>query len=97
VKGDFGIAVWSAIALFVSVLHDAERGKIHIYDDVEYLITFSQNQIPTGCKSFRGAVKGCCSVQQIYHTTIDKKRRDLTVREEEQVKICQSLHLYPPQ
>ena len=46
-KGNFGIAIWSAIALFVSVLHGAERGKIQIYDDVEYLIT-----TPSGCPSW---------------------------------------------
>ena len=31
-----------------------------------------------------------------YHKTIDKKNADLTVRESEQVKACQSLDLYPP-
>jgi hypothetical protein len=32
----------------------------------------------------------------IYHKTIDKRASDLTVRESEQVKACQSLDLYPP-
>jgi hypothetical protein len=32
----------------------------------------------------------------IYRSTIDKKVRDLTVREEEQVRSCQALRLYPP-
>lgn len=32
----------------------------------------------------------------IYQNTIDKKVRDLTVREEEQVRECQVLGLYPP-
>ena len=32
----------------------------------------------------------------IYQNTIDKKVRDLTVREEEQVRACQVLGLYPP-
>jgi hypothetical protein len=32
----------------------------------------------------------------IYQNTIDKKVRDLTVREEEQVRACQTLGLYPP-
>jgi hypothetical protein len=31
-----------------------------------------------------------------YHQTIEKKNADLTVRETEQVKACQSLELYPP-
>jgi len=32
----------------------------------------------------------------IYESTIDKKVRDLTVREEQQVKACQAFALYPP-
>jgi hypothetical protein len=32
----------------------------------------------------------------IYENTIDKKVKDLTVREEEQVRACQALGLYPP-
>ena len=32
----------------------------------------------------------------IYGATVDKKMSDLTVRETEQVKACQSLDLYPP-
>jgi hypothetical protein len=36
-----------------------------------------------------------CTV--IYQNTIDKKVKDLTVREEEQVRACQALGLYPPQ
>jgi len=35
-----------------------------------------------------------CTV--IYQTTIDKKVKDLTVREEQQVRACQVLGLYPP-
>jgi Zn ribbon nucleic-acid-binding protein len=38
-------------------------------------------------------VDSCIST---YHQTIDKKNADLTVRESEQVKACQSLDLYPP-
>jgi hypothetical protein len=38
-------------------------------------------------------VDSCIST---YHQTIDKKNADLTVRESEQVKKCQSLDLYPP-
>lgn len=229
-EGNFRIAIWSAIALLVSVLHGAEHGKIQIYDDVEYVIT-----TPSGCTSWmlaRTAVDAsqfhgfrddcnttafstgvsqsrlftyagklsihkminttdCCievevdhssgwvardlldvapegravydahvaeerakaqeearkeakkeaeeagrrkklaaerkkneaeeaarlakikserdaraleelskvvaACSKIYHSTIDKKRGDLTVREEEQVKVCQSLNLYPPQ
>jgi hypothetical protein len=32
----------------------------------------------------------------IYHKTIDKKASDVTIRESELVKECQSLDLYPP-
>jgi hypothetical protein len=32
----------------------------------------------------------------IYQNTVDKKVRDLTVREEQQVRACQTLGLYPP-
>lgn len=35
-----------------------------------------------------------CTV--IYQSTIDKKVKDLTVREEEQVRACQVLGMYPP-
>jgi hypothetical protein len=34
---------------------------------------------------------------QLYSQTIDKKTSDLTVRETELVKACQSISLYPPQ
>ena len=32
----------------------------------------------------------------VYQATIDKKVKDLTVREEQQVRACQVLNLYPP-
>jgi hypothetical protein len=32
----------------------------------------------------------------IYQTTADKKIRDLTVKEEQQVRACQALGLFPP-
>ncbi|HEY4359375.1 MAG TPA: hypothetical protein VGN17_00300 [Bryobacteraceae bacterium] len=38
--------------------------------------------------------RAACGV--IYQNTIDKKIRDLTVREEQQVRACQTLNLYPP-
>ena len=37
------------------------------------------------------------SCSEVYKNTIDKKVRDLTVREEQQVRACQALGLYPPQ
>lgn len=38
--------------------------------------------------------RAACGV--IYQNTIDKKVKDLTVREEQQVRACQALGLYPP-
>jgi hypothetical protein len=40
-------------------------------------------------------VRAACT--EIYKNTIDKKVKDLTVREEQQVRACQGLSLYPPQ
>ena len=43
----------------------------------------------------RRKVRAACST--IYQNTADKKIKDLTVREEQQVRACQGLGLYPPQ
>jgi hypothetical protein len=43
----------------------------------------------------RRKLRVACAV--IYQNTIDKKIRDLTVREDQQVRACQRLGLYPPQ
>lgn len=40
-------------------------------------------------------VRTACTT--IYQATADKKIKDLTVREEQQVRACQALGLYPPQ
>jgi hypothetical protein len=40
-------------------------------------------------------IRAACSA--IYQNTADKKTRDLTVKEEQQVRNCQALGLYPPQ
>lgn len=40
-------------------------------------------------------IRAACSA--IYKNTADKKIRDLTVKEEQQVRNCQTLGLYPPQ
>jgi hypothetical protein len=42
----------------------------------------------------RRVLRANCTV--IYQSTIDKKVKDLTVREEQQVRACQVLGLYPP-
>jgi hypothetical protein len=42
----------------------------------------------------RRRVRAACAA--IYQATIDKKVKDLTVREEQQVRECQMLNLYPP-
>jgi hypothetical protein len=44
-------------------------------------------------EELRKARVACASV---YQATIDKKVKDLTVREEKQVQACQVLNLYPP-
>ncbi len=46
--------------------------------------------------SLRDQLKFVDSCSATYRKTIDKKNADLTVRESEQVKTCQSLGLYPP-
>ena len=43
----------------------------------------------------RRKVRAACTI--IYQDTADKKLKDLTVREEQQVRACQALGLYPPQ
>ena len=43
----------------------------------------------------RRKIRAACSV--VYQNTADKKVGDLTVREEQQVRTCQALGLYPPQ
>jgi hypothetical protein len=43
----------------------------------------------------RRKLRAACSV--LYQNTADKKIADLTVREEQQVRACQALGLYPPQ
>lgn len=43
----------------------------------------------------RRKIRAACTV--IYKNTIDKKVKDLTVREEQQVQACQALGLYPAQ
>src|ERR1017187_6541833 len=43
----------------------------------------------------RRKIRAACTV--IYKDTIDKKVKDLTVREEQQVQACQALGLYPAQ
>lgn len=43
----------------------------------------------------RRKIRSACAA--IYQNTIDKKLNDLTVREEQQVRACQAVGLYPPQ
>jgi hypothetical protein len=42
----------------------------------------------------RAKLKATCRL--VYQSTIDKKQGDLTVREAEQIRACQSLNFYPP-
>lgn len=43
----------------------------------------------------RRKIRATCAA--IYKDTVDKKIKDLTVGEEQQVRVCQALGLYPPQ
>jgi hypothetical protein len=43
----------------------------------------------------RRKIRVACST--IYRNTADKKLKDLTMKDEQQVRACQALGLYPPQ
>jgi hypothetical protein len=61
---------------------DAQRLKVKTEEDAE-------------AAEKRRRVRAACT--EIYKNTIDKKVKDLTVREEQQVRACQVLGMYPPQ
>jgi hypothetical protein len=42
----------------------------------------------------RNKIRAACNA--IYQKTADTKLKDLTVKEEQQVRTCQALNLYPP-
>lgn len=55
-----------------------------------------RRQAETDARSAQEGRKLRVACESVYRATIDKKVRDLTVREEQQVRGCQALHLYPP-
>jgi hypothetical protein len=71
----------------------AEDKKKQAEDDARYAKVKAAADAKTAEE--RAKVRAACA--GIYQSTIDKKVRDLTVREEQQVRTCQALGLYPPQ
>ena len=61
---------------------DAQRAKMRAEEDAK-------------ATEERRKIRATCTI--IYQNTIDKKVRDLTVREDQQVRACQELGFYPPQ
>jgi hypothetical protein len=53
-----------------------------------------QKQLGAEAAQERARLRAACAV--IYKNTADKKMGDLTVKEDQQVKACQALGLYPP-
>jgi hypothetical protein len=61
--------------------------------EAEYRAWKEAEGIRTAAKEMK--IRAACKV--IYEKTADTKVKDLTVREEQQVRACQALNLYPPQ
>jgi uncharacterized membrane protein len=61
--------------------------------EAEYKAWKDAEAIRTAAKEMK--IRAACKV--IYQKTADTKVKDLTVREEQQVRACQGLNLYPPQ
>jgi len=55
-----------------------------------------KKQADAGAKAAEDRRKLRASCAAVYQKTIDRKITDLTVREEQQVRACQALSLYPP-
>jgi hypothetical protein len=80
-------------------LEQAERRRVDAERDrraAEESARLAKIQADSDAKTAeeRRRIRAACSA--IYDATIDKKVRDLTVREEQQVRACQSSGLYPP-
>jgi hypothetical protein len=71
----------------------AERKK----KDAELDVQLAKHRAEEEAKAAeeRQKIRAACAL--IYRNTVDKKITDLTVREEQQVRACQALGLYPPQ
>jgi hypothetical protein len=71
----------------------AERGKKEAGDQARY--AKAKAEADAKAAEERQKLRAACSA--IYYSTADKKMMDLTVKEEQQVRGCQALGLYPPQ
>jgi hypothetical protein len=71
----------------------AQRKQKQAEADAQY--TKMKAEEDTKAAEDRRKIRAACS--NIYQSTIDKKVKDLSVREEQQVRACQALDMYPPQ
>ena len=70
----------------------AERKKKQAEEDARYAKAKAEQDAKEAEE--RRKIRATCGV--VYQNTADKKIADLTVREEQQVRACQALGLYPP-
>jgi len=70
----------------------AERRKKEVESEARY--AKSKAEAEARASEERARVRAACAA--IYRSTADKKVGDLTVKEEQQVRACQALGLYPP-
>ena len=59
-------------------------------------IAKAHDQIKDGLPTLESRIRHADDCVAVYQKTIDKKVSDLTTRESEQIKACQSEDLYPP-
>ncbi len=71
----------------------AEERKQQAAKDTARAAKFKAEEDDKAAEERRKVRVACAAV---YQATIDKKVKDLTVREEQQVRACQVLNLYPP-
>ena len=71
----------------------AERRKRQAEEEARYAKMRAEEEAKAADE--RRKIRAACAV--IYQNTADKKLKDLTVREEQQVRACEALGLYPPQ
>jgi hypothetical protein len=64
--------------------------------DAEVAARLAKTKAEEDARAAEERRKITAACKAIYDATIDKKVRDLTVREEEQVRACQATGLYPP-
>jgi hypothetical protein len=74
-----------------NIIKDADKSDPSVACDVH-----PDGEMSDELDQLRNQLKYVDSCLATYHKTIDKRSADLTVRESEQVKACQTLDLYPP-